>query len=336
MGLDTECDLALECGASDPHARAIAGLRDRLLGEHLDVSPERVAEALRESRSPIEAIDALRGGERTLLDLDAAVPDWEEDLVPISSLADPERPVDFAALRRQVLDDPDAQEERAASPLRRLGWTVLALALLAAAWRWTPLSEWATPERLVGFASALREQPGGLLMAWLAFGLASVFMVPVTALIVAFSLAFGWGLGAALAFGGSVFGAALGYALGRSLWRDAVRRMAGRRLNRLSERLARRGVLSVAALRVVPVAPFTVVNLAAGASHIRFGDFLLGTALGMGPGVVALCLLADRAVAAVVDPGAVSAIALLLLAAIVVAGTALLRRWFSGAVPDAK
>ena len=131
---------------------------------------------------------------------------------------------------------------------------------------------------------------------------------------------------------GAVFGAVLGYALGRSLWRDAVRRMAGRRLNRLSERLARRGALSVAALRVVPVAPFTVVNLAAGASHIRFGDFLLGT----GPGTVALCLLADRAVAAVLDPGAVSAIALMLLAAVVVAGAVLLRRWLSGAVSDAK
>ena len=45
----------------------------------------------------------------------------------------------------------------------------------------------------------------------------------------------------------------------------------------------------VITLRIVPVAPFTVVNLVAGASHISFRDFALGTLLGMlagsdGPG----------------------------------------------------
>jgi len=336
MGLDTECDLALECNGSDAHARAIAGLRDRLLGEHLDVPATRIAEALRERGSLGGVVDALRGGERTLLDLDAAAPPWAEELVPATALADPERPVDFATLKRQVLDDPGSDDESGTSPLRRLGGTVLALALLAAAWRWTPLSEWVTPQRLVELAAAVQNQPGGLVVAWLAFAVASVAMVPVTALIIAYSLAFGWGLGAVVAFSGAILGAALAYALGRSLWRDAVRRLAGRRLNRLSERLARRGVLSVAVLRVVPVAPFTVVNLAAGASHIRFGDFLVGTALGMGPGTVALCLLADRAVAAVVDPGAVSAITLLVLVVGIFGGAALLRRWLSRAGSSAQ
>jgi len=334
MGLDTECDLALECDGSGALAGAIAGLRNRLLGEHLNAPADRVAELLRERGSLIGAVEALRGSERTLRALDTAGLGWAEELVPASSLADPERPVDFAALKRQVLDDPGPEEGGGPSALRRVGSALLALVLLAAAWRWTPLSEWVTPERLGELATALREQPAGLFVAWLAFALASVVMVPVTALIVAYSLTFGWGLGAALAFSGAVLGAALTYALGRSLWRDTVRRLAGRRLNRLSERMARRGVLSVAMLRVVPVAPFTVVNLAAGASHIRFGDFLLGTALGMAPGTVALCLLADRAVAAVVAPGVASAIALGLVVAAVFGGGALLRRWLGAAAPE--
>jgi uncharacterized membrane protein YdjX (TVP38/TMEM64 family) len=41
----------------------------------------------------------------------------------------------------------------------------------------------------------------------------------------------------------------------------------------------------------VPVAPFTVVNLVAGASDIRFRDFLVGTIIGLLPGLIALTLL---------------------------------------------
>ena len=47
-------------------------------------------------------------------------------------------------------------------------------------------------------------------------------------------------------------------------------------------------------VRNLPVAPFTVINVLAGASAIRFRDYLVGTALGMGPGVAAVTLLGDR------------------------------------------
>ena len=51
----------------------------------------------------------------------------------------------------------------------------------------------------------------------------------------------------------------------------------GPRLNRIRRGIVRRGVLAVAAVRLVPIAPFTVVNLVAGASRIPLLDFVLGT-----------------------------------------------------------
>jgi len=48
--------------------------------------------------------------------------------------------------------------------------------------------------------------------------------------------------------------------------------------------MAKQGILTVAMIRNIPVAPFTIVNLIAGASHIRLKDYLIGTALGMLPG----------------------------------------------------
>jgi uncharacterized membrane protein YdjX (TVP38/TMEM64 family) len=42
------------------------------------------------------------------------------------------------------------------------------------------------------------------------------------------------------------------------------------------------------------LAPFTVVNLISGASHIRFGDYMLGTLVGMAPGIAVMTALGDR------------------------------------------
>ena len=49
----------------------------------------------------------------------------------------------------------------------------------------------------------------------------------------------------------------------------------------------------MALLRLVPVAPFTVVNLVAGASHVRALDFGLGTVLGIAPAVFAMTFFID-------------------------------------------
>ena len=61
-----------------------------------------------------------------------------------------------------------------------------------------------------------------------------------------------------------------------------------------SRAVTSQGILSVTAVRLVPIAPFTVVNLAAGALGISFRDYLIGTILGIAPGLIAMTLLGDR------------------------------------------
>jgi phosphatidylserine/phosphatidylglycerophosphate/cardiolipin synthase-like enzyme len=62
IGLDTECDLAIEARRADER-RAVRALRDRLLGEHLDVKPEEVAAAVQRERSLVRAVDRLNRAE---------------------------------------------------------------------------------------------------------------------------------------------------------------------------------------------------------------------------------------------------------------------------------
>ena len=47
-------------------------------------------------------------------------------------------------------------------------------------------------------------------------------------------------------------------------------------------------------LRLLPIAPFTVVNLVAGASEIRARDYMLGSLFGMSPGIVLMTMFGDR------------------------------------------
>jgi uncharacterized membrane protein YdjX (TVP38/TMEM64 family) len=139
---------------------------------------------------------------------------------------------------------------------------------------------------------------------------------------------FGPALGSAISLVAGVASGIGGYLLGRWLWRDTVRRLAGARLSRISREVGERGILSIVAVRMVPIAPFTVVNMVAGASHVGLRDFALGTALGMAPGIAGISILSHRAAAAVTDPGAGS-LAVLIGAALLF-GTALvwLRRRF--------
>jgi uncharacterized membrane protein YdjX (TVP38/TMEM64 family) len=124
--------------------------------------------------------------------------------------------------------------------------------------------------------------------------LASVVFFPITILIALTGMTLGPFLGFACAAAGCLISAAASFALGTLLGEKGLRKIMGKRLNRMSKAVAKKGVLSVAGLRLLPVAPFTAINLIAGASHIRFWDFVLGTILGMAPGIMLMVALGDR------------------------------------------
>lgn len=322
MGLDTECDLALE--AQTPrHERAIAALRTRLVAEHLGRPAGEVARRIETGGSLIGAIEGLRGGARTLEEIAAAPP--ADPLVPEPELFDPERPIDAERLAGELL--PPDEQPRAARRIVVVATLLVAIAALAAAWRWGPLSELIDPEALaawIGSASASDFAPLLVLAAYLA---ASLVALPITLVIVATAVVFGPIEAFVYALAGSLLGGAATFYIGRLAGRGAVRRLAGRRLNRLSKLLARRGILAMATLRLLPVAPFTLVNMVAGASHLRPRDFFLGTAIGMAPGTLAVSVFADRLAALVFNPSAqnLAWLALALLAIVAVAFT--LHRW---------
>jgi phosphatidylserine/phosphatidylglycerophosphate/cardiolipin synthase-like enzyme/uncharacterized membrane protein YdjX (TVP38/TMEM64 family) len=327
MGLDSECDLAVEARDRSRIREAIARFRARLLAEHLGTRPRAVTEAVEREGTLIGAIESLRGKPHSLWPLEPRLPDEEDGvLAEQRAIVDPEKPLDPEGLIDRVVP----QEHKPRTLRRVLGFVGLILALfgLAAAWRWTPLSEYLDVQMLALLGAQVQSQLG--LVIPLAIGtylIAGLLVVPLTILIVVTGLVFGPVTGFFIALVGSNLSALLTYWLGSVLGRGTVRNLGGTKVNRVSQALARRGILTMVVLRVVPLAPFTVINLVAGASHIRFVPYLIGTFLGMTPGMVAIIALTDRVAATLRSPDLVSLGTLALVAlVIIVVGTLLIRR----------
>jgi uncharacterized membrane protein YdjX (TVP38/TMEM64 family) len=66
-------------------------------------------------------------------------------------------------------------------------------------------------------------------------------------------------------------------------------------VERVEAALSDHSIVTIAAIRMIPLAPFTLVNLVAGAIGVRFRDYMLGSALGLTPGMVMLSLFGRQA-----------------------------------------
>lgn len=327
MGLDTECDLALDAAVSPRLQEAVGQYLARLLGEHLAVEPPRVGRTLQAHGSLIATIEALRQEGRTLRELAPEGSSSLDELVPDAVFLDPERPVKPERLIHEYI--PEEMRMPGLRISRRFLALLAVLLLLAAVWRWTPLSQYVDVGRLAELVQAMRHEPA----AWLAIGagfvIGSLLMIPLTLLIIATAIALGPGLGFVYALGGSLLSAALAFGAGKVLGRDTVRHLAGARINRLSDWIASQGIVSVVAVRLIPVAPFTLVNLVAGASPIRLRDFIIGTVLGLVPGLVAMVWFADSLARALRQPTLESVLVLLAAVAFIVAAGVLVQRWLA-------
>jgi phosphatidylserine/phosphatidylglycerophosphate/cardiolipin synthase-like enzyme/uncharacterized membrane protein YdjX (TVP38/TMEM64 family) len=324
MGYDTECDLTIEAHGRSDVRDEIASFRDRLLGEHLGVAPERVREALQGSGSISGAIESLREDERTLRSLESE-PEASETVIALAGLADPERPVRMDELIGQLAPRIELKRSGIFWP-EVVGFGVLLIGL-AALWRYTPVAAWISAERITAWAKELSHSWWAALALVAAYLPASAVMFP-RALITLFAVvAFGPLLGFALAMSGVLIAAFSTYAAGMRLERSTVRRISGPKLTRIIRVLRERGVVAITALRLVPLAPFAVEGLIAGAIRIRLFDFMMGTFLGMLPGTLAATLLGEQLQAALRNPSEVN---LWLIGGVVVAlvvATLSVRRW---------
>ena len=329
LALDTECDLAVEAGDNHEIKSGIARFRNTLLAEHLGTVPEAVAEAIAKQDSLLGAVHSLRGGERSLRILPDEITEIVETALDEAVKAlEIERPLHMERLIDEFIRYEDHPATRAL--FFKLAGLVLAIILLATAWGILFVSEGVDAERISELLWAFREHPAAPLMVAAGFMAGILAMFPVTLLIGATALLFDPLYGFLYSTLGVLAGATLAYFIGRLLRRDFVRRIARSRLNRLSKRLATRGTTAMALFRLLPLAPFSLVSLVAGASHIRLRDYLLGTLAGMLPYLVGITFFTELARDVLLTPSLENTLFLVAVTTVLLAGGALLGKRLMG------
>jgi phospholipase D1/2 len=199
-----------------------------------------------------------------------------------------------------------AREARKGPAWGKLGLILLAAAALAAAWRWTPLAEIVTAERILGWTRTVRETWWAPIVLVLAYTPAAFILLPRPLLTLVSVMTFGVLLGLVYATSGVLIAALVTYYAGRLLPKKTLQRLAGDALEPAGKLLREHGVVAVFGSNMLPTPPFVVQNMIAGAVRIALWKFMLGTFLALLPGMLAWTVFGDQINAALEDSSKVS------------------------------
>ncbi|WP_445678604.1 VTT domain-containing protein [Radicibacter daui] len=293
MTIDSECDLTV-IAANETQRAGVAAVRARLLGEHLGLAAEDVERRLSQPDASllalIDASSAAAGARRVLQPVDPQLAD--ETLEGIGALADP-----------QPSDGLSASGDKA--PRKRWrGWMKAALALgvlvvMGLAWQYSPFVE---PQKLAHFLGQMADRPWAPALVLVIFILGDLVLFPVNLLILGTITVFGGWQGAVLAGSAALASAFTTYCFGRWLGGPMLRRLIGPRINRVRQNLDNKSVVAVVTLRLLPIAPFSIVNLVCGTIRLGLRDYLIGTAMGLVPGLIVISAVGNQLVRLITHP----------------------------------
>ncbi|MCK6520629.1 phospholipase D-like domain-containing protein [Myxococcota bacterium] len=281
LSADTEADLCLELTRPEDRTLATA-LRRRLIAEHLNVPEAQLEEAEGRLGSMLRAVDALVGGDRTLVPFGVAPDVLRGSFAEEAELLyDPPEPFQLPALIEAVLGR--GARERLTARLPQGLWSVLALSVAFGLWR----AGVVRPDDTLRLAGATVEAVAvtwdGWLTLALAAGLALSVGVPVALVVTLCAVELGARGGGALAAVSLTLAMIWTWAAGYALGRRRVQRLVGSAVNPIVHAILRRGRVAFFSLRILPVAPFALVGVVGGAAGAPLSGMLLGSWLGLLP-----------------------------------------------------
>jgi uncharacterized membrane protein YdjX (TVP38/TMEM64 family) len=132
---------------------------------------------------------------------------------------------------------------------------------------------------------------------------------------------FGTGLGTVYVNVGATSGAVLAFLTARYLFRDGVERRFGEKLDAIQRGFSRNAFNYLLTLRLIPLFPFFLVNLAAGLTRISLSTYTAATAIGIIPASIVYANAGSQlgrieSLKDIASPGVLGAFALLGLLAL--------------------
>lgn len=167
--------------------------------------------------------------------------------------------------------------------------------------RWTPLAELIDGDRMTILLEQLRETSWAGPVLVVLYVVISPLGIPISPLVLAGGAVFGLGIGWALNLLGALLGAAVTFLIGHRMGRDLVVHLVGtERLGRAEQKLVQHGFWAIVRIRFLPI-PFALVNYGAALAGVKFGPFLIATALGLAPSLVIYTTLSYALVTATAE-----------------------------------
>jgi phosphatidylserine/phosphatidylglycerophosphate/cardiolipin synthase-like enzyme/membrane protein DedA with SNARE-associated domain len=308
MKVDSEVDLILTFQNA---AEEVRHLLHRLLAIHFNCSEDVVIRSRDNERSLCSMIEELGNGRlHRLRKLEAGTSSFVLRKLADTQLLDPDEPLSPASWMREVIQDNQEKKKKTKKEggdkpkrLRYLKWSLILLVGVLTVWLLNTL--WGgvlDKEVIAGYLEGFRNSPLIVPIITVIFLVSGLITAPLNVLLVASTVAIGPWITLGCGLSGSLLSAAIAFWAGKRFGKPLLQKMTGEKLEKLSQKLARRGVLSIALIRLVPVAPFVVVNLVAGFSKIRFSPFFFGSILGMVPGMSAVVWITEQVQSAVAKP----------------------------------
>lgn len=217
------------------------------------------------------------------------------------------------------------------SPKRKpLFWLLIACAIavgFTVLWRFTPLAEVLEPQAVAKRLESVEKLEWAPFAFVAAYVLGGLVMFPVTVMSAATAIVFPPLKAVSVSFSGIMLSAALLHWVGSHFIKGSLRKSLGKTIERVDDALSDRGVITIATIRMIPLAPFTLVNIAAGAIGVSFRDYMLGTALGLLPGVTMICLFGRQVRAFWHDPNLKTVLLVVAIGIVWIGLSLTLQRW---------
>ena len=222
-----------------------------------------------------------------------------------TQLLDPGEPISPAHWMREAIKGSEIESDDTSKSNKHsyIKWTVILYIGLLMAWGFNTLwSDILNKETVMTFLENFRSSPFMIPIIFGLFLAAALVAAPINILLVASTVVIGPWTTFACGLTGSLFSAAIAFYAGHRFGKPLIKKIAKKQLKKLSRQVSKRGILSVVMIRLVPIAPFVIVNLVAGSSGINFTTFFFGSILGMVPGMFGVVWVTYTAQAAFTDP----------------------------------
>jgi uncharacterized membrane protein YdjX (TVP38/TMEM64 family) len=283
MTLDTECDLVIE-GNDAKTRKKIAAVRNDLIREHTGRSIASIQALIDEGANADVFLQEVKHSRQHMRRVNDE-PYRKESLTSLATrFADPEKPLLPSALFTFRKRKNHSNKKRAFPT--RLILVILFIIALALVWKVTPLSEYATPEKVVPILESVRNTPWALPAGLAFYVIGTLIFFPHMIMTATIVILFAPLQAFAIAMLGSLISGAIGFFAGRKLGPKSLRTLIGDSAKKVSHYAQKGGLLGVTLLRMLPIAPYTVVNMALGMMEISFFIFLAATVLGLLPGTL--------------------------------------------------